>query len=76
MLRAIGERFRLTVADGAVYGRDLLRVAMKRDSLERFIADWDTVLTGVQKRPDETVLEALFVRQLKLCSLMKDDMRD
>jgi len=77
LLHAIDEHFRLTEADGAVFGMEhLLSVTMKHDSLERVIADWDTVLTGMRKRPEESVLEALFVRRLKLCSLMKDDMRD
>jgi len=77
LLRAIDQHFKMTEADGAVYGMEhLLSVSMKNDNLERFLADWDTVLTGMRKRPEDQILEAIFIRQLKQCSVMKDDLRD
>ena len=51
LLRAIDERFRLTEADGAVFGTEhLLNV-----NLERFLDDWDTVLVGMRKKPEDQV---------------------
>lgn len=61
LLRAIDQRFKTAEADGAVYGTErLLSASMKHDNLERFMADWDTVLTGMRKRPKDQILEAIF----------------
>ena len=76
-MKAVDDHFKLTEACGAVFDMEhLLSVSMKNDNLERFLADWDTVLTGMRKRPDYQVLEALFLRQMRLCSVMKDDVRE
>ena len=77
LLKAVDDHFKLTEADGAVFGMEhLLAVTMKNDNLDRFINDWDTVLTGMSKRPEDMVLEAILIRQLKVCSQMKDDVHD
>ena len=54
----------------------LLAVTMKNDNLDRFVNDWDTVLAGMMRRPEDMVLEAILIRQLKVCSQMKDDIHD
>ena len=49
---------------------------MKGNQLEQFLNEWDLVLAGVAKKPDDTTLEVLFLRQVRTCSLMNDDVRD
>ena len=74
LLAAIDKHFKMTEADGAVFGVEhLLSVVMKNDNLERFLDEWDTVIAGMKHVPDKMVLETLLMRQLKLCSQMKDD---
>lgn len=37
---------------------------------------WDTTIVGMKTKPGDQVLEAMFMRQLRLCSQMKDDVHD
>jgi hypothetical protein len=77
LLKAIDEHFKLTEADGAIFDMEhLLNVTMKNDSLEKFVDDWDAVMTGMRKPPEDQVLMAMFLRQMKQCSIMKEDIRD
>ena len=77
MLYLIDQHFKLNEKDGAVYGLEhLLAVTMKGHQLEKFIVDWDLVLAGVVKKPEGSTLEVLFLRQLRTCNLMNDDIRE
>ena len=52
---------------------DLLSVTMTNENLVTFIRNWDTVLSGIQKTPEDTVLEPLFHRQIKKCRALQHD---
>lgn len=74
LLFAIDQHFKLAEADGAVFGMDhLLAKIMKGDNLERFVSHWDAVIAGMKKKPEDQVLQAIFMRQLRHCSRMKGD---
>lgn len=63
---ATGQRFKLTEVDGAVFGMENVLVAtINGDNLERLVSDWDTRITGMKKRPEDQVLEAIITRQLR-----------
>ena len=73
LLVAIDKRCNMTEADGAVFGMEhLSSVVMKHDNLERFLDEWDTCIAGMKHVPEKMVLESLLMRQMKLCSQMKD----
>ena len=77
ILWLIDEHFRLTQADGDVFGMEaLLSCSMKNDNLEKFLEEWEYWLSSTQKRPEEGVLEALFLRQLRKCAPLQDELRD
>lgn len=77
VLFAIDQRFKLTGADGALFGMEhLLAIVMRGDNFEQFVSDWDTVITGTKTKREDQALEAIFMRQLRLCRQMQDDARD
>ena len=41
---------------------DLLSVTMVNEKLEVFMRNWDTVLSGIKKLPEESFLEPIFHR--------------
>lgn len=54
LLYAIGQHFKLTEVDGAVFGMEhILAVVMKGDSVERFASDWVTVIAGMKKKAED-----------------------
>ena len=66
----IDQHFKITEADGAVYDIDyLLSVTMNNDNLQAFLCTWDTVLSGLRAQPDKSMLEALFLRQIRVAKL-------
>ena len=71
----IDQHFEITEADGAVYGIEhLLSVTMNNDNLQAFLCIWDTVLSGLRAQPDKSMLEALFLRQIRGCEAMEQDL--
>ena len=73
----IDEHFRLTQADGDVFGMEApLRCSLVNDNLEKFLEDWEYWLSCAQKRPEGGMLEALFLRQLRKCTHLQDELRD
>ena len=77
LLKAVDDYFKMTEADRAVFGMEhLLAVTVKNDNLDRFVNDWDTVIAGMKTKPEDMVLEAIMLRQLKVCSQMKEDIHD
>ena len=58
----IDQHFKITEADGAVYGVErLLSVTMNNDTLQAFVCTWDTVLSGLRVQPEKSMLEALLI---------------
>ena len=77
LLYLVDQHFKLSETDGAIHGLEhLLSVTMKQHQLDKFVADWDLVLAGIAKKPEDSTLEALFLRQLRVCKLMNDDIRE
>ena len=71
----IDQHFKITEADGAVYDIEhLLSVTMNNDKLQAFLCTWDTVLSGLRAQPDKSMLEALFLRQIRGCEAMEQDL--
>ena len=61
ILYLIDQHFKLNEQDGAVFGLEhLFAVTMRGNQLEEFLYDWELVLAGVDKKPDDTTLEVLF----------------
>ena len=49
-----------------------MSVKLKGDHfLDRFMANWDSVLAGMRTVPDVEVLEVLFYNQIKSCHFIK-----
>ena len=74
ILFLIDQHFRMTEADGAVYDTEhLFSVTVEGDRLQEFLSTWDTVLAGLKQAPDDTILETLFLRQIRKCRSMEQD---
>ena len=70
MLYMIDQHFKVNENDGAVYGLEhLLAVAMKDNQLEKYVGDWDLVLAGVDRKPEDSTLEVLFYDSLWAAAL-------
>ena len=68
----IYRHFRLAKADGAILEfKDLLNVKLKGDNLMAFENDWDYVLGGLEKIPEEQVLESLYFCQIEQSAQLK-----
>ena len=77
ILWLIDEYFRVTQADGDLFGMEaLLSCSLNNNNLEKFLEDWEYWLASAQKRPEEGMLEALFLRQLRKCTHLQDELRD
>ena len=64
----------MTEADGAVCDTEhLSSMQMRGERLQEFLSTWDTVLAGLKKAPDDTILGALFLRQIRKCKSMEQD---
>ena len=74
ILYKLHEFFATNALHGSVYDvEDLLSVSLNNENLVMFLRNWDTVLSGVQKSPDEAFLEPLFHRQVKKCKSLQHD---
>ena len=77
ILWLISEHFRLTRADGDVFGLEaLFNCSLHNNNLERFMEEWEHWLSCTCQRPEEGVLEVLLIQQLKKCSQLQDELRD
>ena len=60
---------------GSTYAlQDLFSVHLKGENLKTFISNWDEVLAGIVKVPEESVLETLFYNQVKNCKAIAHDL--
>ena len=58
--------FKTNEEAGALYGtEDLLQVRLHSDDLKSFLQNWDAVIAGMKRIPDENTLKDLFIRQLR-----------
>ena len=75
VLFKLNDHFATNALHGSVYDlEDLLAITLANENLVVFLRNWETVLSGIQKAPDDTFLEALFQRQVKKCKALQHDM--
>ena len=75
----VDEHFRMSEADGAAYDVEhLLNVKLRGDHLEKFISEWETILSGIKhgEQPDEIIKHTLVLRELRESHVLKDYIRD
>ena len=48
-------------------------ITLRTDNLANFMNEWEQALSGLEARPADAVLEAVFLRQLRQCAAMGDD---
>ena len=69
------EHYKVSAVDGAVLElQDLMCVRMHNNDLRSFLHDWETVLVGMRKVPDDDVLETLFREQIRDCAKLRDQL--
>ena len=74
VLFRLNDHFATNALHGSVYDlEDLLAITLANENLVVFLSNWETVLSGSQKAPDETFLEPLFHRQVKKCKALQHD---
>ena len=74
VLFRLNDHFATNALHGSVYDlEDLLAITLANENLVVFLSNWETVLSGIQKAPDETFLEPLFHRQVKKCKALQHD---
>ena len=74
ILFRLNDHFATNALHGSVYDlEDLLAITLANENLVVFLSNWETVLSGIQKAPDETFLEPLFHRQVKKCKALQHD---
>ena len=65
ILFKLNDHFATNALHGSVYDlEDLLATTLANENLVVFLRNWETVLSGIQKAPDDTFLEPLFHRQI------------
>ena len=54
---------------------DLLAVRLKNDAgLEGFMTSWESILAGMAQPPAESILEPLFLEQLRASTVLKEEL--
>eukprot|EP00435_Cladocopium_sp_Y103_P062131 s659_g23.t1 len=77
VLYMLHDHFSTNMKHGSTYAlQDLFSVHLKGENLKTFISNWDQVLAGIVKMPDESVLETLFYNQVKNCKAISHDMNE
>ena len=73
LLWLVYHHFRLTEEAGGLYDlNDLMAVKLKGDqSLDKFMANWDSVLAGMRAEPPEEVRKVLFYNQVKNSQVLR-----
>ena len=75
VLWLVYDHYRINDELGLIYDfRDLNSVKMRGDSLESFLNSWENVLLGMQKQPDEDILRALFLEQIRNSLVIKEEL--
>ena len=75
VLLMMDKYFSTNALHGSVYDiEDLLSVTMVNEKLEVFMRNWDTVLSGIKKLPEESFLEPIFQRQIKKARVLQHDL--
>ena len=70
----MNDHFATNALHGSVYDlEDLLAITLANENLVAFLRNWETVLSGIQKAPDDTFLEPLFHCQVKKCKALQHD---
>ena len=71
------DHFSTNMKHGSTYAlQDLFSVHLKGENLKTFISNWDQVLAGIVKVPEESVLETLFYNQVKNCKAIAHDLNE
>ena len=69
----IKQHFRVSEVEGSILRfEDLLAVELIGDNVVAFDNDWDYVISGLKKVPDDETLEALYKKQLDKSVQLKD----
>ena len=77
VLLKMHQHFSTNIKHGATYAlQDLFNVKLKGENLKVFLSNWDQVLAGIQKVPDENVLETLFLNQIKNSKNINHDLQE
>ncbi len=75
ILLLLYQHYQISEVDGQMLDfQDLLAVHMVGEELRRFMNDWEMILTGMRKLPEEDVLETLFRRQIQRHSGFREHM--
>ena len=75
VLLMFDQYFKTNEEAGALYGtEDLLQVRLQSDDLKSFLQNWDAVIAGMKRIPDENTLKDLFLRQLRKSRRMGYDL--
>ncbi len=71
----IDQRFKMPGMDNSVYESEhLFSIKLNGDRLQEFVANWDQVLSGLDKAPDEQTLRSLVLLSLRHCEAMEQDL--
>ena len=79
LLSMTDEHFRMSEADGAVYDMEhLLNVKLRNDNLDKFMVDWETVLSRIKtdEQPGDVIKHTLVLRELRESHALRDHIRD
>ena len=77
VLFMLHDHFSTNMKHGSTYAlQDLFSVHLKGENLKTFISNWDQVLAGIVKVPEESVLETLFYNQVKNCKATAHDLNE
>ena len=77
VLFMLHDHFSTNMKHGSTYAlQDLFSVHLKGENLKTFISNWDQVLAGIVKVPEESVLETLFYNQVKNCKAIAHDLNE
>ena len=67
--------FKTNEEAGALYGTEgLLQVRLQSDDLKSLLQNWDAVIAGMKRIPDENALKDFFLRQLRKSRRMSYDL--
>eukprot|EP00973_Karenia_brevis_P078303 10872838-Karenia_brevis.AAC.1 len=67
--------YELTATEGAVLEfSDLISVELKSDNLATFLTDWEYTICGMRATPPADIMETLFIKQLRKCGHLKENM--
>ena len=75
LLLVIYQHYSISEAEGYVVEfRDLMAVTVQGGDLKSFLTEWDVIMAGIRKVPDEDILESMFRKQVEKHPLLREDM--